>query len=82
MTITTDQSIVAGRDTCDTYDVSADQIEPRIYPTAVVEGVTYLVCPVGGFDCAHIERNRQGLSSTWARDVIDVHVKVSHTRWS
>jgi hypothetical protein len=50
-------------------------------PTAVDEdGVVWLVCPVGGPECARIERTR--FSAQFGEDVIAVHVQLSHRSWS
>lgn len=46
----------------------------------VHKGCVYVVCPFGGFECAHIDYYRQGLQM--AQDTMDVHVQVSHKRWS
>lgn len=49
-------------------------------PTERFEGEVWLVCPLKGFDCARVPRDRFG--KEWATDVMAVHVAISHRTWN
>ncbi|MFL6123733.1 hypothetical protein [Actinophytocola sp.] len=49
-------------------------------PSVHFEDEAWLVCPLNGFDCARVPRDRFG--EEWAADVMAVHVAISHRRWS
>lgn len=49
-------------------------------PAVLFKGQVWLVCPVGGFDCARLPMTQFDAQMT--ADVMAVHVAVSHSRWS
>jgi hypothetical protein len=52
--------------------------QPEMEETVVIDGRTWWMCPIRGAGCFRVSDR---IGDDWARDALDVHVRLHHRRW-